>query len=104
MLRERQATIAEHALVAWDGETLDEINGNLTSAKTILHQIAGTAGSLGFDTLGTEARTCEAKIDEHLNGPDADLALCPAELIFLMDSFVQACDTLFDGLAQPVQG
>lgn len=102
MLRDRQAAIAEHALIAWEGETVEVINGNLTSARTILHQIAGTAGSLGFDALGTEARACEVKIDEHLNGPDADLALCPADLVFAMDSFVQTCDELFGNQAQPV--
>ena len=102
MLRDRQSAIAEHALFAWEGHTLEEVNGNLTSARTILHQIAGTAGSLGFNALGTEARSCEIKIDEHLNGPDADLALCPAELIFVMDGFVQTCDDVFNSEAQHV--
>lgn len=99
MLKERQAAIAEHALTAWESYELNEINNNLMGARTILHQIAGTAGSLGFDSLGSEARACELEIDAHLGGPDADLALCPAELIFHMDHFVQSSEALI--AAQP---
>ncbi len=94
MLKDRQAAIAEHALTAWESDDLAEINGNLVGARTILHQIAGTAGSLGFDDLGTEARACELEIDDHLGGPDADLAICPAELIFHIDQFVQSSEAL----------
>ena len=52
MLVPRQEQIAAHAVAAWDGETVEEITGNLASAQAILHQIAGTAGSLGFVDLG----------------------------------------------------
>jgi len=96
MLEDRQAAIAEHALTAWETDELDELNGNLANARTILHQIAGTAGSLGFDTLGNEARQCELQIDAHLNGPDADLAICPSDLIFAMDDFIQSCGLLIE--------
>ncbi len=102
MLKDRQCMIAENALIAWESDKLDEINGSLANARTILHQIAGTAGSLGFDALGAEARACEAAIDGHLNGPDADLAICPSDLIFGMDDFVQSCGDLIDQLPQSV--
>ncbi|QFT59064.1 Hpt domain protein [Sulfitobacter sp. THAF37] len=95
MLADRQARIAEHALKAWDGETLEEINGNLEAAKAILHQISGTAGSLGFTDLGEAARASEAEVIAHLEGPDADLAICPGEIVHHMDLFVKHCeDTL----------
>ncbi len=94
LLRERQVSIAEHALTAWESDELEKINGSLASARTLLHQIAGTAGSLGFEELGQEARTVETEIDDHLNGVDADLAICPGALIFHMSNFVQLCQTL----------
>ncbi len=104
MLQDRQSAIAEHALTAWESDSLEEINGSLASARTILHQIAGTAGSLGFNDLGTQARTCEVEIDAHLNGPDADLAICPASLIFQMDNFLQKSEVLIAENPQRVSG
>lgn len=94
MLADRQALIAEHALKAWEGETLQDINGNLESSKAILHQIAGTAGSLGFSDLGAAARACEGEVIAHLEGPDADLAICPGEIIYHMDLFVKQCEDM----------
>lgn len=91
MLEDRQARIATHALAAWEGETVEEINGNLESAKAILHQIAGTAGSLGFTDLGVTARQCEEEVIAHLEGPDSDLAICPGELVHHIDGFVGQC-------------
>ncbi len=96
MLQDRQAAIARHALNAWDGETLDQINDNLAAAQATLHQIAGSAGSLGFATLGMSARSCEAEIIAHLEGPDADLAICPGELMYHLDKFVSDCRALID--------
>ena len=99
MLKTRQISIAEYTLVAWESHELEEVNGALVSARTLPHQIAGTAGSLGFEDLGNEARSIETEIDEHLNGPDADLAICPGPLFFHLDGFVQLCQTVLD--AQP---
>ena len=96
MLRDRQIAIAEYAIIAWESYELDEINGSLESARTLLHQIAGTAGSLGFEDLGHEARNVETEIDAHLSGADADLAICPGALIFHMDNFVQLCQSLIE--------
>lgn len=102
MLKDRQVAIAEHALVAWESYELDEINTSLASASTILHQIAGTAGSLGFEELGVTARTVEIAINDHLNGMDADLAICPGALIFHMDEFVQNCEKVIAAYPQLV--
>ena len=91
MLVPRQEQIAAHAVAAWDGETVEEITGNLASAQAILHQIAGTAGSLGFVDLGARAHACENEIIDHLKGPDADLAICPGEIVRNLDGFLQDC-------------
>lgn len=91
MLEQRQSAIAAHALAAWDGQSLEDINENLASAQAVLHQISGSAGSLGWAELGKAARTCEMEIIAHLEGPDADLAICPGELIYHLDRFVTDC-------------
>ncbi len=96
MLADRQTMIAHHALLAWEGETVEAVNENLYAAQCVLHQIGGTAGSLGFDVLGKDARTCEMEIIAHLEGPDADLAICPGDLIYHVDNFVGSCRALLD--------
>ena len=48
LLTERKVLVAQHALAAWDGETADDINENLEAACSILHQISGTAGTVGY--------------------------------------------------------
>lgn len=96
MLCDRQFAIAEHALAAWESDTVDGINSNLTSARTLFHQIAGTAGSLGSEELGEEARTCEITIDKHLESAQAEVATCPSELIFGMDDFLKISQALIE--------
>ena len=94
MLEQRQRALAEHALAAWEGTSLQDINDNLTEARRILHQIAGTAGSLGFDDLGTIARDNEVAIDTHLDGPSGKIASCPTEIIFGLDDFLKSSEAL----------
>ena len=94
MLSDRKTTIAQHALAAWDGETVDDINNNLTAAKATLHLIAGTAGTVGFPELGRSAQHCEQEIIDHLEGPYADLAICPGEIIWRIDGFVASCNEI----------
>ena len=94
MLEQRQRALAEHALAAWEGTSLQDINDNLTEARRILHQIAGTAGSLGFDDLGTIARDNEGAIDTHLDGPSGKIASCPTEIIFGLDDFLKSSEAL----------
>lgn len=90
-LDERQAQIARHARAAGMADTAFDINDNLEAARHILHQIAGTAGSLGYAALGTAARTCEHAIIAHLEGPDAKLATSPKVTIRRLDFFVSEC-------------
>ncbi|MEP5173949.1 Hpt domain-containing protein [Sulfitobacter dubius] len=99
MLAERQTQIASHGLAAWDATTVEEIKGNLASAQAILHQIAGSAGSLGFEELGRMARKCETQIVDHLAGPSANRADCPIEIISELDGFVAQCRKEIDAHA-----
>jgi HPt (histidine-containing phosphotransfer) domain-containing protein len=94
LLEDRKTLIAQHALAAWDAQTADQINGHLEEARSLLHQIAGTAGTVGYPELGIIAQSCEAKIIDHLEGSYADLAVCPDEIIWRIDRFVEACGTL----------
>ncbi|WP_299565913.1 Hpt domain-containing protein [uncultured Sulfitobacter sp.] len=94
MLDARKTDIARHALAAWDGETAQEITDNLTAAKATLHLIAGTAGTVGFSELGHNAQQCEQEIINHLEGPYADLAVCPGEIIWRIDTFVASCNEI----------
>lgn len=91
MLLPRHNEIAAHAVSAWDGECVEVINGSLAAAQAILHQIAGAAGTLGFSDLGAKARACENEIIKHLTGPNADLAICPGEIVRDLDDFLQEC-------------
>ena len=91
MLIPRQEKIAAHAVLAWDGQSSQEICDNLAAAQAILHQIAGSAGSLGFADLGVKAHNCENEIIDYLNGPDAELAICPGVIIQNLDQFLQDC-------------
>jgi HPt (histidine-containing phosphotransfer) domain-containing protein len=94
LLEDRKVLIAQHALAAWDSETAEDINANLEDARCILHQIAGTAGTVGFPQLGATAQQCEVQIIEHLEGDYADLAICPGGIIWCIDAFVEACGAL----------
>lgn len=94
LLEGRKTSIARHALAAWDGETVQDITTNLERARSTLHQIAGTAGILGFSELGESARRCEAQIIAHLEGQYADLAICPGEIVWCIDAFVEACTAI----------
>lgn len=84
-------TIACHVLTAWDGETTETINRNLEQARDLLRDIAGTAQTAGLPELSATAQLCEAQIMAHLEGPYADLAICPGEILWRVDTFVEAC-------------
>lgn len=91
MLGERQSRIAAHTLAAWDGETVQDVNANLSAAQFILCKIAEAAGPLGFPDLAENTRHTANEVLKHLDGPDADLAICPGELIFHLDHSVALC-------------
>ena len=94
MLLERQTRIARHSLAAWDGETVAEINGNLSAAQTIRDKISGAAAPLGFIDLAECTRRSADEILAHLKGGDADLAICPGELIYYLDQSVSTCQAV----------
>lgn len=95
MLEDRQASIAQHALRAWESDDKASRNNNLLSAQNILHQIAGTAGSLGFGPLGEAARACEHQIIDHI-----EAAVAPrqslVDVMLSMDYFVSISRTLLN--------
>jgi len=88
LLPERQNQIAEHALAAWDATDPADVVDNLTAACAILHQIAGSAGTLGLVTLGEAAQKSELSIQTHLERTDSIHAQCPAEIVKEIDTFV----------------
>ncbi len=90
LLQERQTTIAHHVLTAWDSTDPTEAAGELEAAQGILHQIAGSAGSLGFHDLGQTARDSENAIIAYLKDPSAKLI----DVMSLIDSFVAKGQTL----------
>ena len=94
VLQERHEKIATHAVMAWDGVDQDTINTNLAGAQAVLHQIAGSAGSLGYDDLGSEARRCETEIIAHLRSDAAQSPDCPGYLIMELDGFVTRCQEI----------
>jgi HPt (histidine-containing phosphotransfer) domain-containing protein len=98
MLKDRQGTIAHHVLAAWESKVAGEVVGHLDAAKAVLHQIAGSAGSLGFDELGQAARDCENEIISHLRSPEGELITLPAGLMKLLGNFLTLSkDLIGDG-------
>lgn len=92
VLDERQAEIASHVMDAWNAETAEAKVASLSSARAILHKIAGTAGTFGLSDVGAAAFACEGLIDAHLNNPEgADLS-CPPEILIEVDDFVALCE------------
>ena len=94
MLGPRQEQIAMHAVAAWDGKSAAEICDHLNAAKAILHQIAGSAGSLGMADLGEMAHRCENEIIAHLKSPQAAQPTCPGHVISNVDQFLENCRKL----------
>lgn len=94
LLKTRQQNIAHHAVLAYDSTSMAEVNVNLSAARDILHQIAGTAGSLGFEDLGNSARHCENEIVTHLNTPNDAMTHCPHTLLVQLDDFVGQCRSI----------
>ncbi len=92
----RASEVAQHALSAWDSWSVEEINSSLELARDILNQTSRTAISIGYEDLGVTAHHCAAQIIAHLEGDYADLAVCPGEIIWFVDTFVEACDAIAD--------
>lgn len=91
LLEDSQTAVALHVLAAWDGETTDGINAHLAEARGVLHEIVIAAGTVGCAEVRAKAQLCVAQITAHLEGPYADLAICPGEILWCADTFVEAC-------------
>ncbi|MDG1169400.1 MAG: Hpt domain-containing protein [Sulfitobacter sp.] len=94
MLEDRKTNIASHAIAAWEADCVEDICAHLAAAQSILHQIAGSAGSLGFAALGDSARHCENEIISHLQSECAAVPECPEQLILNMDMFLSSCNDI----------
>ncbi|KIN71075.1 Hpt domain-containing protein [Sulfitobacter guttiformis] len=94
LLAERQTTIAHHALAAWESDSAAAQSSNLQGAQNVLHQIAGSAGSLGFVELGEAARSCEGAIITFLDSNDGAQGSLPHSLFEELDDFVCMSQTL----------
>jgi hypothetical protein len=94
LLVERQGVIAHHALAAWSSEDPADRQSHLIAAQNVLHQIAGTAGSLGFGSLGQAARDCENDIIVHLTDNDEVTINLPIEIVSGLDNFVSMSQSL----------
>ena len=84
----RISDIDRHRRAASTASSASERCRALESACSVLHQIAGTAGVLGFDAVGQAARACENALIAYLDGPDAASATCPTVTLQDLERFV----------------
>lgn len=94
LLEERKSVIAHHTLAAWEATDPNKVRYHLETAQNILHQIAGSAGSMGFDALGKAARDGENEIISHFEGVERNDARFPVEIISRTDAFVSLSQAL----------
>lgn len=69
-LFDRREQIIWNTLKAGEANTPAETHKYLGAVRDILHQIAGTAGTLGFPDFGSSAREIESDIDKFLEESD----------------------------------
>ncbi len=93
LLEERRTVIASAALAAWDSNDPAVASQKLQVAQATLHQIAGSAGSLGFAALGQAARDCEGDIIEFIEVQDRAATAMPASIMCRLDDFVSMCQS-----------
>jgi len=94
LLVERQAEIAENALAAWESTDADGQALKLKTVQNLLHQITGSAGTLGFGELGSVAQKAEGAIIAYLEGNDRSNAAIPHTLLAEIDGFVSVSQSL----------
>ena len=58
----RRAQILSNSLAASEAKDPLKVAGHLDIVRDVLHQIAGTAGTLGFGDFGSDARRIENSI------------------------------------------
>ena len=91
-LEETYPTLARFAIEALEAKDVAQSKSSLHEAEAILHRIAGTAGSLGFENLGDHARECEVAARAYqANTPDVDGAAPLAEVREIR-AFLINCD------------
>ncbi|KIN63749.1 hypothetical protein Z946_2623 [Sulfitobacter noctilucicola] len=100
LLQSRQGAIAQCALTAWEASDPDVVRNQLSEAQGILHQIAGSAGSLGFASLGQIARDCEGDIIQYVSHAHQTPVPVCVEVMESLDRFVSASQDLLQDAAQ----
>lgn len=88
LLAERQAYIAKHTVAAWESDNAADQCANLEAAQNVLHQLSGSAGSLGFNDLGQAARRCEEAIIDHTMRHHGTYHQLPESFLEMLDEFV----------------
>jgi hypothetical protein len=73
-LFDRRKQILWNTLKAGEASDPAEAHKHLTAVRDILHQIAGTAATLGFAEFGSSARQIENDIDVFLLGSEGSFA------------------------------
>jgi len=96
VLDELRCLIATTTLDAWVAPTPEASNDHLSDVQALLAQIKGSAGSLGFDTLRSNAAMVEAQIIYHLDSDAAQRATCPASLLETLDAFTDTIRVLIE--------
>jgi chemotaxis protein histidine kinase CheA len=94
LLNERQSEIAFHVLAAWESRDANEASHHLEAAQSTLHQISGSAGSLGFDALGDAARRCENEIIAFVEAPRENTQPISPGIMTGIDAFVLMSQSL----------
>ncbi|KIN71206.1 hypothetical protein [Sulfitobacter guttiformis] len=93
-LPQKSTAVAQHVIAAWDGFDVSAVNDNLHAARDLLAPITRNADAAGFCELGLVSQACEEQIDAYFNGPYVDLAICPGQIVWAVDIFVETCNSL----------
>lgn len=91
-LTERRGKILFSTLEASSALEAREVAAHLNIVRDILHQIAGSAGILGFADFGLEARRIENDIGTVLEHPER--AIVSSELIEDLIAFTKTADVM----------
>lgn len=94
LLTERRVEIAHHVLAAWEDPSAGAVRHHLEIAQSVLHQIAGTAGSLGFGEFGQRAKECESEIIEYLDTLDEPTVGELCQILAKVDAFIMMSEQI----------
>jgi HPt (histidine-containing phosphotransfer) domain-containing protein len=94
LLEERQIQIAQSALAALESDSAAGQCLNLEVAQAVLHQISGTAGSLGYAELGQAARECEGAIINYIESTQNRHFDLPYSILEDLDAFLSKSQAL----------